>query len=199
MKKETVTATQICDLTDALEGRHFHWLSIGAKRDVLMLSLEEPVQNSGSALKIKNKSHHFNLHRWHNQVVQKIELPPTQQVFYESQMMGKESYLCVAGRCDKEEDNAHVFNNNGKLLYSWHVGDGVEDVQTTTNQEVWVSYFDEGVFSGMQLSGQGLNCFDAQGQVIFGFLTDTVGKAGFICDCYALNVASNNDTWLFYS
>lgn len=195
MKKHTVTATPVCDLTSALGARHFHALSIGAKRDVLLLSVEEPVYGNGSMLIRKLKFHSFRLHRWHHQTLEQVDLPPTQQVFHYAQLIESNHYLCVAGRCAKEEPNAHVFDGDGVLKRSWSVGDGVEDVQVSPDNQVWVSYFDEGVFGDSALSQQGLNRFDAQGQATFCFYTDAVGM-GAIADCYALNVASNRDTYL---
>ncbi|HEX8464850.1 MAG TPA: hypothetical protein VF627_09565 [Abditibacterium sp.] len=163
-----------------------------------MLSIDEPVQANGRELRRKIQTYRFTLHHWHNQSNQEIILPPIQQAYYEAQAMKNDEFLCVASRCHRQEKNALVFNHDGVLQRSWHVGDGVEDVQVAPNGAIWVSYFDEGVFGDTPISNQGLNCFDSEGNRKFGFLNDTTGAAVEIVDCYALNVASNRDTWLLF-
>ena len=177
--------------------RFFHWLCLGAKRDVLMFSTAQAKPPLGVKHEGKRQ---FRLHHWHNGKIAEFDLPPTDQIFYYAQKIG-ENYLCVAGRCAREEQNAHLFDANGELLRSWHAGDGIEDVQVAPNGQIWVSYFDEGVFSGLPLGAQGLVCFNERGQILFQFRKDCPQlpeECDGMFDCYALNVASNRDTWLFY-
>jgi hypothetical protein len=63
---------------------------------------------------------------------------------------------------------------------------------------VWVSYFDEGVFGDDPLSQSGLACFDQDGTPAFrlGNLPDPVLKS--MADCYALNVCSDREAWLYF-
>lgn len=190
-QKQKVVAPLLCDLTDELEGRRFHQLSIGAKRDVFVLST------------LKNgRRPPLQINHWHNGIGQKVDLPEEAPMFHWVGAM-VEGYLCVAGGWSREsskEHNAFLFDPHGNLLRSWHVGKGIADVQVSPKgRKIWVSYFDEGVLNG-QLAQQGLNCFNAQGEHLFGFARD-VDKSpdiGSIIDCYALNIASDRDAWLFY-
>ena len=189
MKQESqeVVANLYCDFTGEVVGRHFHSLSIGPKSDVLVLSLAAPAPRFGPA------TNSFVLHLGQN----RVELPPTTQFLSSAQPMLGGSFLCVAHRCGVGEKNAHAFSADGSLLDSWHVGDGIEDVQATRDGQLWISYFDEGVYGGTELSHQGLNCFGVCGQRLFGF-GDARGTLSPIDDCYALNVANDRDAWLFY-
>ena len=189
----------MCDLTDALQDRFLHNICIGAKRDVLALSTDRPlavvVGRSREAMR-------FRVHFWRAGELREFDLPETAQVYYFVQALG-EDYLCVAGRCAPDEKNAHVFaGRDGEApLRSWHAGDGIEDVQVAPNKQIWVSYFDEGVFGGTPMESNGLVCFGAEGELIFEFRKDCPALPAAcegMADCYALNVVSNRDTWLFY-
>ena len=193
----TATAALLCDLTAALNGRFLHGLNIGARRDVTLLSAGQEVSaRAGRSQGAKN----LRAHHWHAGDYHEFDLPPTPQIYFHLQPLG-ENYLCVASRCAPDEPNAHLFDKKGVAIASWHAGDGIEDVQISPDGKIWVSYFDEGVFGDMPLGAQGLNCFDARGERLFGYQTDIVNLPDYaqgMADCYALNVASNRDTWLFY-
>jgi hypothetical protein len=88
---------------------------------------------------------------------------------------------------------------SGKLTNRiFDLGDGSQDLQTTANGQIWVSYFDEGVF-GLGIGRAGLICFDSSGTPVFRYsdLAESQQLA-FIDDCYALNVISDDEVWLCY-
>jgi len=95
------------------------------------------------------------------------------------------------GRCG-------LYDNAGLLLTTLDLGDASEDIQTTPDGRIWVSYFDEGVFGG-SIGNQGLVCFDRDGDPIFRY-AEFAEKMGlpFIADCYAMNVCDSRDVWLNY-
>jgi len=77
------------------------------------------------------------------------------------------------------------------------LGDAIEDLQTTSDGRIWVSYFDEGVFGG-GIGANGLVCFDAKGELKFEFAKlAEVSRLPHIDDCYALNVCDEH-VWLSY-
>ncbi|RKH45065.1 hypothetical protein D7Y23_26540 [Corallococcus sp. AB050B] len=120
--------------------------------------------------------------------------------------------LLVNARCrylseKQHERNAHVYSPEGLLLRELTLGDGIADVQTTLDGQVWVSYFDEGVFGNRGWGGEGpqrpigedgLVRFDALGQRQESGVRMALPGEQIIADCYALNVASEQETW-FYS
>jgi hypothetical protein len=93
------------------------------------------------------------------------------------------------------EPNVIVYAKAGTVLNEFLVGDGIEDVQVTSDGHLWVSYFDEGVF-GNPLASSGLREFDASGQMLWAFAP----PEGFdrIEDCYALNAAAPDHVYAYY-
>jgi hypothetical protein len=115
--------------------------------------------------------------------------------------------LIVASRCFRNRDddyelNAKVFSENGQQKKAFLLGDGIKHVQSDAKGNIWVGYFDEGVYGnfGWQLDGgpfgaAGVSCFSRNGQKIWDFEP----PEGFdhISDCYALNVP-NTGAWVHY-
>ena len=115
--------------------------------------------------------------------------------------------LLVAARCwwrpGGPDRNARVFDADGSPVAEGTFGDGISHVLTTAAGEVWVGYFDEGVFGNYGWAGPGPEPIGSNGIVRFGrdltpiwrFPVATAG--GPVCDCYALNVAGES-AWASY-
>ncbi len=99
---------------------------------------------------------------------------------------------------DRRGGRATLYDAHGSVRTILDLGDASEDLQTTAEGRIWVSYFDEGIFGG-GLGTQGLICFDGAGVPIFQF-REFAEKNDLppIYDCYAMNVAGNGDVWLNY-
>jgi hypothetical protein len=197
--KQQVTATPLYDLNQQLEGRDLTSLSVGTNRDILTASTATPLPHIHGMVLRQEQEFLSHIHHWTRSGVQEIALSPSRGVFRDVQTV-RDGYLCVDSLSRGEEHNANVFDGSGNLLRSWHAGDAVEDVQVTPAGDAWVSYFDEGIFGSSPLSPQGLNCFNTRGEHTFGYV-NTWRRKFIQCDmadCYALNVASNRDTWLCY-
>lgn len=91
--------------------------------------------------------------------------------------------------------NARVYDSAGTLQREFRFGDGIESVQIAPSGDTWVSYFDEGTL-GDPIGASGLVAFDADGAVRYRYTPDAT--TGFVLDCYALNVAGDDDVWLYY-
>ncbi len=100
---------------------------------------------------------------------------------------------------ERRRGRATVYDRQGHISATLDLGDASEDLQTTPDGKIWVSYFDEGVFGG-GLGTDGVICFDSSGQPIFRY-REFAQKHGLppIHDCYAMNVAENGEVWLNYS
>lgn len=96
-----------------------------------------------------------------------------------------------------EARNGRVYSREGLPLRELRLGDGIEHVQTTLKGAIWTAYFDEGVFGDDPVSQHGLAAWDADGECVYRFHPDLAGL-DHICDCYALNVADDRETWLYY-
>lgn len=92
--------------------------------------------------------------------------------------------------------NGRVYSRSGELLRELALGDGIEHLQTTARGEIWTGYFDEGVFGDDPISTTGLVAWDAQGTSVFRY--DPPAPLDSMADCYALNLASHDETWLCY-
>ena len=80
------------------------------------------------------------------------------------------------------------------------VGDGVEHMFTTSAGDIWVAYFDEGVFGNYGWGGPGPTPIGAPGIVRFG--ADLSLRWSFpmntsMADCYAFNV-DDHEIWACY-
>jgi hypothetical protein len=101
---------------------------------------------------------------------------------------------------DDVEKNGRVYTRDGKFAREILLGDGIQSVQATPRGMIWTSYFDEGVFGnyGWQspVGASGLVAWDSAGNKLYEFQPNAGLDA--ICDCYALNVESEEDVWLYY-
>lgn len=93
---------------------------------------------------------------------------------------------------------ARIFDREGsRLLNTINLGDAIEDIQTTSGGQIWVGYFDEGVYGG-GIGQSGLVCFDADGSAVFRYSDfATEHSLPHIDDCYALNVC-DGAVWVCY-
>lgn len=131
--------------------------------------------------------------------IRKIFVPPVKEAFHHVQPL-REHWLLVNARVmGNKTHNAFVYDEQQGLVTSFHLGDGIEHVQTTGQGDIWVGYFDEGVF-GDTIGTSGLLCFDQKGDIVFDFdaLVKINKKIPLIDDCYALNVVSNDTVYLYY-
>ncbi|WP_152990713.1 hypothetical protein [Sphaerimonospora mesophila] len=116
--------------------------------------------------------------------------------------------LLVGARCrwcnGAAEPNAAIYDADGEILREGVLGDGIADVQTTLSGEIWVSYFDEGVYGNFgwgvtggpaPIGSPGLIRFRSDLDIAWRYPYD--GEFGAISDCYALNVAGE-EAWAYY-
>ena len=118
-------------------------------------------------------------------------------------------FLLVGARCrwrpEGAETNAVEYDWGGREIRRFTAGDGIQDVRATPNGAVWVSYFDEGIFGNYGWNHPGPPCigragcvrFDATGQPDLHYSAEAAGTDR-ICDAYAMNVAGDDDVWLYF-
>ena len=97
-------------------------------------------------------------------------------------------------RDDNKTRNAAILAPDGAIYVRFHIGYGHEDIQVCPNGRIWVSYFDEGVYSGGEIPSNGLVAFDERGRLVWENRQRTL-----IDDCYALNVSSAGVWFCAYS
>jgi hypothetical protein len=86
--------------------------------------------------------------------------------------------------------NADIYDRRARKKSSIRLGDGIERLQTAGDGCIWLSYFDEGVFSGGEPEHSGLACFDLSGSVLFRYWENVAEPNALppIDDCYAINL-----------
>ncbi|MEV4481825.1 hypothetical protein [Micromonospora coxensis] len=118
--------------------------------------------------------------------------------------------LVVGARCrwraDEPDRNAVIYDSDGRVETQATLGDGIEHVFTTTSGEVWVGYFDEGVYGNYgwgsgdappPIGAMGLLRFSPELERTWQFPSHVDNTWGAISDCYALNV-TDDAVWTSY-
>lgn len=89
-----------------------------------------------------------------------------------------------------------TFSPSGQVTAEGTLGDGIQSVLTTPTGDIWVSYFDEGVYGGGPLAQHGLVRFGPDLSPLW--LYRYGASHGEIDDCYALNVFGETAVAYFY-
>lgn len=132
--------------------------------------------------------------------VETIELKNLSLIPTEIDLFSDGSILIVQSRCLKDgryiEKNAGRYNPNGQLIEAFTLGDGIEHVQIDEKDNIWVGYFDEGIFGNFgwdqPIGSDGVIAYTMNGQKIWG------ANSFDIIDCYALNVVSSEEVYFYY-
>jgi hypothetical protein len=113
-------------------------------------------------------------------------------------------WVIADARCPRGHENARLLSRDGEVLQRFCLGDGIAHLQCDDAGNVWVGYFDEGVFGNYGWGGPGgpkpigaagLVMFGPQGDVRWKHNTrEAVARGYSIDDCGALNV-QNGEVW----
>ena len=126
------------------------------------------------------------------------------------QVLPQDRVLVVAARCrwrpDGPDRNAMVYDADGQVVAEQTLGDGIQHVLATRGGQVWVGYFDEGVYGNYgwgdagvpsPLGAPGLVRFSSHLQPDWRYPSHVDNPWGAISDCYALNV-DGDTAWACY-
>jgi hypothetical protein len=200
-----VKADPVADFSSIAPGRYLVAFSIGPEDDPIFLSVDRDPRLKGGdgvpefARLRSDHPHGYQIHHLYQGVTESVSLARTVENYSFIQPLPDSRWLLARARAQEANDrNASIYDSAGVIVDSLHLGDGIEDVQTTQKGEIWVSYFDEGVF-GDYIGSSGAMCFNSEGHPIFRY-DDLAQKEGLppIDDCYAMNVATGDDVWLYY-
>lgn len=90
---------------------------------------------------------------------------------------------------------AVVFDADGQPVHQGNLGDGIEHVRTTPAGQVWVGYFDEGVYGNDPVAHHGIVRFTDDLQPDWTYPFDS--GFGPVDDCYALTI-DGETAWSCY-
>jgi hypothetical protein len=195
-----ITAARVENFPEVLQASHLVCATIGPRGELLVLSSDKPQWNAATHTvapgPLTYRLFSFHSNEWHPE----LTFGPTHSFFSFVQPLPGNRWLFVGSRLEGPTDqNAHVLDHDAKHLYSFNAGDGIEHIQATTGGEIWVGYFDEGVFGEGELSHSGLVCLSDTGAPLMRFWEDIAepNHLPSIDDCYALNVADEG-VWVSY-
>ena len=101
---------------------------------------------------------------------------------------------------DDYDRNGRVYTRDGKFVRSLLLGDGIQSVQTTSDEVIWTSFFDEGIFGNFgweePVGASGLVAWNHAGEKLYEFRP--AKQLDSIIDFHALNVSSNEDVWFYH-
>ncbi|HTU19956.1 MAG TPA: hypothetical protein VMG10_17970 [Gemmataceae bacterium] len=203
--KKRATARRLLEIEHVLGCSHLITVTAGPSFDLILLSLEQSpdyrlVTGHGSFAKKRAASpNRFRVHYQSGDDWLSLDLAETLENYHAVQPLSNGRWLLVRCRAAGDQDaNAHIYDADGIRTQSFPAGDGIADVQATERGNIWVSYFDEGVFGDTELSRSGLVCLGQDGRSAFrlGDLAEPVLRS--MADCYALNVCSDREVWLYF-
>lgn len=205
-KPVRVPAGLLFDTAAVARGRHVVAVAAGPRNDVAVLSLNAPLDyrrsdpgGAGFPKRHADRPNSYQIDHYQAGEWASVTLPATRENFHHLQPLAG-GWLLVRGRAAGDADrNAHLYGPDGTPVGAFHAGDGIAHVQVTEADRVWVGYFDEGVFGDTALGRAGLACLDTSGRVNLRFNDLAAGGAvPDIADCYAMNVASDREVWVYY-
>ncbi|BDI34308.1 hypothetical protein CCAX7_63590 [Capsulimonas corticalis] len=202
------------NFADAIAGQQIAAVGIGPDADLILLVIDPSdssaafgryVSPAGASFPHAStpRTYPASVLHWKNGSFRRVDIAALDVAHPKIQPMADGGILIVASRCNfnsgAPDKNAALYDSQGRLVRRWVFGDGIQDVQVSRDQRIWVSYFDEGIFGNRgwntPLGSTGLQCFDTEGETLWRFEP----PAGFdqICDCYAMNVADDG-VWACY-
>jgi hypothetical protein len=199
-----VTLTHIHDISEYMNHSKIVSCSQGphVNEYYILFFDEEPQRIDGMFVQSKTeKSHDYRILTIKNDIYTEVYLPKQKYNYHFVQPMGDDQIILVGARCRYYSENN--FEKNGKIIDYYGVkkdeillGDGIQTIQSTKNGTLWTGYFDEDVFGNYGWSepvgAPGLIAWNRKGEVIY------KNSSFDICDCYALNVISDDEVWFYY-
>jgi hypothetical protein len=197
-----ITASGLADLSKTLSGSHYIHCSYGPKYEIVLLSRNKPhwLDPERRTYSLPPFLHRIQCLRSTGWEVA-LELASTRKSYDFAQPLPGRRWLFVDSRLAADRaPNADIFDEKGTLLSSIVAGDGIQHVQATSAGDIWIGYFDEGVYSGGKLEGSGLVCLTEEGQPRLQYWIDVGEPNALPCidDCYALNVSGEDEVWTSY-
>lgn len=103
-------------------------------------------------------------------------------------------FVLADGRCREGDDQVQVFDMLGRPTWTFQVGDAIEHLLADESGDLWLGYFDEGIFGGDPLSAAGVRRWSSTGEPLWAYSPPP--GADWIAECYALNV-DGRTAWVY--
>lgn len=193
-----IIAHHLFDFAPVLSGWNKISVSAGPNGDLVILASRQDLDyrkyEHAAAQLLRGQPKNFRVYHLMERGWDVLDLQETRHKLHYIQPLFQDQWVGVRVRsAGNADDNGHIYSARGDLVRAVAFGDGIQDIQTTADGQIWVSYFDEGIFGDTTFGRTGLACFDQNDLITFGF---NGMKQGSIASCYALNVVSNDEAWL---
>ncbi|QTD39490.1 hypothetical protein [Sporosarcina sp. Te-1] len=203
----TIPITPIANLEEELEHAMLVSIAIGHHDDVFVLLAEEqpPLINGCFPATVTEKSYGYQVIHIKDGLKTVLLLPEEKWNYHFVQPIDEDHILLVCARsyyhdAQNIEKNARVYDKNGRFIRSFCLGDGIERVYVTKDQEIWTGYFDEGVYGNygweVPIGSSGLVGWDAFGRKIDSLEEE---QEYHIFECLGLNGAPDGGIWFYFS
>lgn len=180
--------------------------SIGPMGEICILTVNKvPERIDGAFPPVHTtESHDYRVIILAKGEIKEIVLKNQKWNYHFIQTIDNDNILLVCARAHLYDDgkfdrNAKVFDRNGTLLREFLLGDGIQDLYVTKENNIWTSYFDEGVYGNYgwnePIGRNGLRAWDSNGNELYKYPNS---NAHFIDDCYALNVLTDQEVWFYF-
>lgn len=178
----------------------------GPDGEILLLAVHEPpelIEDRFPEAQTE-RPFHYKIIRYSGGGCEEISIPDQHWNFHFVQPIDGSNYLLAAARCTRYDDgtadlNAKVYGPEGNLVREFLLGDGIEHLFVTEQNNIWTAYFDEGIFGNYgwdePVGSAGLIRWDAYGNRLYEYPN---GGKHHIIDCYAMNVCGDRDVWFYY-
>jgi hypothetical protein len=103
-------------------------------------------------------------------------------------------FVVADARSRAGAEQVQVFDALGRPTWTFRVGDGIEHLLTDESGDLWIGYFDEGVYGDDPLSTAGARRWSATGDALWAYSPPP--GADWIAHCYALNV-DRRAAWVY--
>ena len=174
---------QMLDLSATVSGREIRAAGIGADETVALL-VENLADEKEAVLLAQGAD------------IREVAIDMVNPHFSAIQPLSDGGFVLANRRAASRDDlNARRYDSAGQVVTEFFVDDAFEHLLVDRDDQIWVGYFDEGVFGGREYSQAGLCRFDGSGRLAWSFSPPEGGKP--IYDCYALNIA-NDAVWVYY-
>lgn len=187
-------AERLIDLPTLPAGWELAATGVDFNFDVLLVAADTPFN-----ARLAGQRSRYRIYKNAGRTFETLELVAGSRAAYMYvQAFGDRNFLLVTPWLSEGlENTGHIWGSDGTPVGQLAIGQGINHVQTSARSDVWVGYNDEGVYRAGE---PGLACFNADGKRVFSFADSVANRddVPFIDDCYALNVASDEETWLYY-
>ncbi|MCG7342570.1 hypothetical protein MHZ92_00410 [Sporosarcina sp. ACRSL] len=202
-----IPVTPLANLHEELKQATPLSIAIGHHNDIFVLLAKEqpPLINGSFPATVTEESYSYQVIHLKDGQKTVLHLPEETWNYHYILPIDDEHIMLVCARsyyhnAENIEENARVYDKNGHLIRSFCLGDGIEHVYVTKNQEIWTGYFDEGVIGNYgweePIGRSGLVGWDAFGHKLDSLEED---KEYSIFECLALNSDADGRIWFYFS